>query len=61
MQADEFVAASIDEYINKLIALGNDTDYRRYCSTTLRDRGQALYEDNIFITALDDFLRHDPC
>ena len=54
---EQYVAASLDDYISRAAELGRDADLRTAFRNDLLARKERLYGDQGFITALDDFLK----
>lgn len=59
MGLEEQVATSIDDYISKAIRLGSDATLRRQVGADILDHKRLLYEDHVFIDALDAFLKRE--
>jgi protein O-GlcNAc transferase len=55
--AEEMIAASLDDYVAKLVLLGRQKAYRRHCRDLFMEGRHRLYRDGSFIRAFDDFLK----
>jgi predicted O-linked N-acetylglucosamine transferase (SPINDLY family) len=58
--ADELIAGSTGEYVQRLVQLGKDRAYRRHCADLFRNGRHRLCRDQSFIDALDAFLKSRP-
>jgi len=59
MGLEKQVATSIDDYISKAIRLGSDKTLRGQVGSEILERKCLLYEDQVFIDALDAFLKRE--
>lgn len=57
MGLDQYVATSLEDYIHKAVEFGTNHEARRRFETDVRLRKLLLYEDRVFITGLDSFLK----
>ena len=55
--AEEMIAATMDEYVGKLVRLGKEEAYRQHCKELFRQGQPRLYRDQSFIRAFDGFLK----
>ena len=59
MGTEEFIAASPDGYVQKLIALGRDREKRQHWADMLSANAPKLYRDEAFVSAFDRFLKQE--
>lgn len=57
MGAGELIAASGEDYVARLVAMGREPARRRHAAQLLRDNAHHLYRDETMITAFDAFLK----
>ena len=57
MGLQHHVSASIEEYINRAVELGKNLHKRAFAQEEIISNKDKLYEDKIFINALDKFLK----
>ncbi len=57
MGAAELVARSREDYVQKLVAMGRDRDYRSHAAELIRANAPQLCRDSSVVTALDGFLK----
>jgi protein O-GlcNAc transferase len=55
--ADELIASSVDDYVDKLVRLGRDPDARRAVSASMLQNRHKLYGDTRFSQGFDAFLK----
>ena len=55
--AEEMIAASAGEYVDKLARLGREEAYRQHCAGLFREGRHRLWRDQSFIDAFDSFLK----
>lgn len=55
--AEDMIASSVDDYVDRLVKFGREEDFRHHCAETFLRHGARLYRDEGFISALDSFLK----
>jgi protein O-GlcNAc transferase len=57
--AEELIASSVDDYVEKLVRLGQSPEERRAASELLLQKRHRLYRDQSFSAAFDTFLKSE--